>query len=61
MPVNDSDQTELDGSPGDLFINVEGTGDPADFTLVAQLQNTPDTVTIQVDDSGGATNEVVIA
>jgi len=58
---NDSDQAELGGSAGDLFINVDGTGDPADFTLVAQLQNTPDTVTVQVDDSQGATNEVVIA
>ena len=58
---NDSDQAELGGSAGDLFINVDGTGDPADFTLAAQLQNTPDTVTVQVDDSQGATNEVVIA
>ena len=58
---NDTDLTDPLGSAGDLFVDVDGAEGPADFTLVAQLQNTPDTVTVQVDDSQGATNEVVIA
>jgi len=57
---NDPAGFDPDGSPGALFVDVDGAGGPAEFELAAQLSTTPLSVIVRLTD-GSTTDDVVIA